>query len=114
MKHFEMAAINQDDNIAALTRTNEELRTSNEELRTSNEELRTEHRELEAKYEILVGTYNRLKEEKDMAGSGVPGGAQGARDAGTDRRTEDPSRRRSYNVREYKGYPRSEPPPAEE
>ena len=68
MKHFEMAVTNQNDNIAALTRTNEELRDS-------NEELRTEHRELEAKYEALVGMYNRLKEERGMAGSGAQGRA---------------------------------------
>ena len=105
LKHFEMAMTNQNDKIAASTRTNEELRTS-------NEELRTEHRELEAKYEILVGLYNRLKEKGGMAGSGAPGGAPGAHDARADRHTEDPARRRSYNVREYKGYPRPEPPPA--
>ena len=47
--------------------------------------------------------YNRLKEKGGMAGSGAPGGAPGARDARADRHTEDPARRRSYNVREYKG-----------
>ena len=47
-----------------------------------------------------------------MAGSGAQGRAQGAHGAGADRHAENPSKRRSYNVREYKGYPRPEPLPA--
>ena len=42
--HFKMVTANRDDEIAALTK-------SNEELRASNEELRRVYSELEAKYE---------------------------------------------------------------
>ena len=44
MKHFKMVAANRDDEIAALTKSNEELRNSNEELRMA-------YGKLEAKYE---------------------------------------------------------------
>ena len=92
MKHFKMATANRDDEIAALTK--------------SNEELRRVYSELEAKYEALAGMYNRLTGKGGAAASGAPAGA-GADDG----RREDPARRRSYNVRKYQGYPRSPSPP---
>ena len=44
MKHFKMATANRDDEIAALTKSNEELRRA--------------YSELEAKYEALVGMHS--------------------------------------------------------
>ena len=85
MKHFKMATANQDDEIAALTKSNEELRASNEELRRA-------YSELEAKYEAHIGMYNRLTGKGGAVASGAPAGA-GADDG----RREDPARRRSYN-----------------
>ena len=46
IKHFKMATANRDDETAALTKSNEELRRA--------------YSELEAKYEALAGMYNRL------------------------------------------------------
>ena len=92
MKHFKMATANRDDEIAALTKSNEELRRA--------------YSELEAKYEALAGMYNRLTGKGGAAASGAPAGA-GADDG----RREDPARRRSYNVRKYQGYPQPPPPP---
>ncbi len=91
MKHFKMAAANWDDEIAALTK--------------SNEELRRVYSELEAKYEAHVGMHNRLTDKGGAAASGAPAGADGGR-------REDPARRRSYNVRKYQGYPRPPSPPS--
>ena len=90
-KHFKMAAANRDDEIAALTKSNEELRRA--------------YSELEAKYEALAGMHNRLTGKGGAAASGAPAGAD-------DGRREDPARRRSYNVRKYQGYPRPPSPPS--
>ena len=96
MKHFKMATTNRDDETAALTK-------SNEELRANNEELRRVYSELEAKYETFAGMYNQLTGKGGAAASGAPAGAD-------DGRREDPARRRSYNVRKYQGYPRPPSP----
>ena len=77
MKHFKMAMANRDDETAALTK--------------SNEELRRVYSELEAKYEALVGMYNLSTGRGSVAASGVPAGAD-------DGRREDPARRRSYTA----------------
>ena len=91
MKHFKMATANRDDEIAALTKSNEELRRA--------------YSELEAKYEALAGMHSRPTGKGGAAASGAPAGA-GADDG----RREDPARQRSYNVRKYQGYPRPRPP----
>ena len=99
MKHFKMATANRDDETAALTKSNEELRASNEELRRA-------YSELEAKYEAHVRMCNRPTGKGGAAASGAPAGADGGR-------REDSARRGSYNVRKYQGYPRPpSPPPA--
>ena len=56
MKHFKMATANRDDEIAALTKSNEELRRA--------------YSELEAKYEALAGMHNRLTGKGGAAASG--------------------------------------------
>ena len=90
MKHFKMAAANWDDEIAALTKSNEELRRA--------------YSELEAKYEAHVRMCNRPTGKGGAAASGAPAGADGGR-------REDPARRSSYNVRKYQGYPWPPSPP---
>ena len=91
MKHFKMAMASRDDEIAAL--------------RKSNEDLRRAYGELAAKYKALLEMYNRLAGKGAVAASGAPSSTDGGSGG-------DPARRRSYNVRKYKGYPRSPPPPA--
>ena len=71
MKHFKMAAANRDDEIAALTKSNEELRRA--------------YSELEAKYEALAGMHNRPTGKGGAAASGAPAGA-GADDGGRERK----------------------------
>ena len=89
MKHFKAVMTSRDDETAALTRSNEELRRA--------------YGELEAKYEALVAMYDQLAGGGGAAGSGAPAGSD-------DGPREDPARRRSYNVRKYHGYPRPKPP----
>ena len=60
MKHFKMAAANWDDKIAALTKSNEELRRA--------------YSELEAKYEALVGMHNRPTGKGGAVASSASGG----------------------------------------
>ena len=57
MRHFKMATANRNDETAALTKSNEELRRA--------------YSELEAKYEALAGMYNRATGKGGAAASGA-------------------------------------------
>ena len=102
MKHVKMAMTNRDDEnevlkktIGELTDANSELTDANSELTDANNEILDHVKELQSKYDKLAEAYRLLE-----GGSGtVPD---------VDKHKEkDPSKRRSYNVREYNGYPRT-------
>ena len=84
MKHFKTAMTNWNDEIAALTRSSEELRTSNEELRGT-------YSELEAKYKDLVRMYSQIAGRDGAADPDAPPGPG-------DRQGKEPARRRNYTA----------------
>ena len=95
MKHVKMAMTNRDDENEVLKKTIGELTAANSELTAANSEILDHVKELQSKYDKLAEAYRLLE-----GGSGtVPD---------VDKHKEkDPSKRRSYNVREYNGYPRT-------
>ena len=95
MKHAKVAMANRDGE-------NDMLKKMISELKAANGELLEHVKDLRSKYDKLAEAYGLL--EDGGRGSAVPD---------TDKRKDDPSKRRRYNVRKYNGYPKSKAPDKE-
>lgn len=106
MKNFEKIMAERDDEIASLTRLNNQLASEKEQVASRNKELEERCSNLEAKYDRLIEMYNKLL---GGAGSGTtpfnPPADPNAEHKATPKQHKG-GRRGRYNMRKFTGYPR--------